>query len=149
MAEVTTKKTDSFAAAGRKLFLAKLAETCNVTRSARAANVGTQRIYDERLRSAAFRDQWQFALSEGYVRIETDQVAKALRGPRRNLTEAQAKAEAAADRINMQLLAMHKASVRGGPVASPQPTRSNAEIRAGLEARFKVMRDRLRDDAGE
>jgi hypothetical protein len=42
----------------RSLFLDHLAQTANVSASARAAGVGSSAVYAERRRSPAFRDAW-------------------------------------------------------------------------------------------
>lgn len=51
----------------RARFLDHLAETANVSASARAAGVASSAVYAERRRSPAFRDAWALALAEGYA----------------------------------------------------------------------------------
>lgn len=62
----------------RAHFLDHLAETANVSASARAAGVASSAVYAERRRSPAFREAWALALAEGYARLETDLLAEAL-----------------------------------------------------------------------
>ncbi|WP_432814112.1 hypothetical protein [Sphingorhabdus sp.] len=56
----------------RAQFLDHLAQTANVSASARAAGVKGSAVYAERRRTPAFRDAWALALAEGYARLETD-----------------------------------------------------------------------------
>ncbi len=55
-----------------KLFLAKLAETSNVTAAAKAAGVTTGQAYDTRRANSGFYRDWQQALCEGYDNLEMD-----------------------------------------------------------------------------
>ena len=65
----------------RSLFLDHLAQTANVSASAREAGVTSSAVYAERRRTPAFRDAWALALAEGYARLETDLLAEALQTP--------------------------------------------------------------------
>lgn len=56
----------------RDTFLAVLAETSNVTKSADAANVSPSRAYKVRREDAPFRRAWQEALCEGYDHLEME-----------------------------------------------------------------------------
>ena len=55
-----------FGPAAQKAFLAHLAQTSNVSASAKAAGVTTSPVYDLRKKSADFCAKWLAALSEGY-----------------------------------------------------------------------------------
>ena len=66
-------------AAARKRFLDHLAQTANVAASARKAGVNSDAVYSERRRLPEFRGEWAEALTEGYVRLETDLLADALK----------------------------------------------------------------------
>lgn len=152
-AEVATSgRPQGFTKARRAAFLARLAETANVSASARTAGVTTAIAYRERRRCAEFRAAWGEALGEGYVRLESEILAEALRRPDGRTPDATLKARAARTRLAMSLLTLHRAAVRGGlreavahPVAST-PVRSPADIRKRLEARFAEMRARMADD---
>lgn len=54
----------------RKMFLAELAATSNVTASARKARISTTRAYEVRRADATFYREWQEALCEGYDFLE-------------------------------------------------------------------------------
>lgn len=140
----------AFTKARRATFLARLAESANVSASARAAGVTTAIAYRERRRCAEFRAAWGEALGEGYVRLESEILAEALRRPVGRTPDATLKARAARTRLAMSLLTLHRASVRGerrgAPAPSLAPVRSPAEIRKRLETRFAQMRARMADD---
>ena len=140
----------AFTRARRDAFLARLSETANVTASARLAGVATGIVYRERRKCPEFRSAWAEALCEGYVRLESEILAEALRKPSSRTPEPVLKARASKMRLAMALLTLHRASVRGErretSVQSITQTRSPAEIRKRLEARFAEMRRRLADD---
>ena len=141
----------AFGRAGREAFLAHLAETSNVRASARIAGITPALAYRERRRSAAFRDAWARALAEGYVRLEGEMLAEALRRPNGRASDATMKAQAARVRLGMALLGHHAASVRGDrrPAAAATaalPGRKPRDVRARLEARFAEMRARAADN---
>lgn len=56
----------------RSLFLEKLAETSNVTASAKAAGVSPGRAYTVRREEPDFHAQWRAALLEGYEHLELE-----------------------------------------------------------------------------
>lgn len=55
-----------------ELFLARLAETSNVSASANEAGLGTATVYARRRSDPAFAQRWSDALAEGYDRLEMD-----------------------------------------------------------------------------
>ena len=57
-----------FGPAAQKAFLAHLAQTSNVSASAKAAGVTTSPVYDLRKKSEQFCAKWLAALSEGYAK---------------------------------------------------------------------------------
>src|SRR3546814_16815097 len=56
--------------ARRGVFLAELAQSCNVARAHEAAGMGRASAYLLRRRDPAFAAQWQQALEAGYERLE-------------------------------------------------------------------------------
>ncbi|HET9335124.1 MAG TPA: hypothetical protein VFO12_01810 [Sphingomicrobium sp.] len=61
-------------------FLATLAETCNVVRSARKAGVSANWMYRKRRIDAGFRLAWAAAVREGYARLELVLLERAMKG---------------------------------------------------------------------
>jgi hypothetical protein len=74
--EVRTRRK-LFGKERRQIFLGHLAATCNVMRSAAAAGVTVQCVYQRRMRDAEFRAEWQAALEQGYARLEAMLIAHA------------------------------------------------------------------------
>jgi hypothetical protein len=127
----------------RKIFLSHLAQSANVSASAREANVHSVTVYRERQRNAAFRTKWEAALAEGYVRLETELLGEALIPASGNVKDATLKARAQKYRLGMGLLASHRAAVRGeaAPEAKTK-TKGQSTARLRIEARFVQMRKR-------
>lgn len=63
-------RTRHFTKAKRKRFLDTLAETCNVSRSARAAGVAVSSCYRLRGRDSTFDADWGTAMEVGFKRLE-------------------------------------------------------------------------------
>jgi len=61
----------------QRIFLEHLAATCNVARSARAAGVTVECVYQRRMKDAAFRAAWNRALEQGYARLEARMLEEA------------------------------------------------------------------------
>lgn len=121
-----------WSAKAEKMFLDELAATANVRAAAQAAGFSTTAIYNRRKKWPGFAAEWDACLEQGYVRIETMLIAAAtdslsggnasasagegpppvLTGPAMTVSEA------------MNLLRLHRASVRGG---APQRYGSNAK----------------------
>lgn len=128
----------------RARFLDHLAETANVSASARVAGVGSSAVYAERRRSPAFRDAWALALAEGYARLETDLLAEALQMASARTADGTLKARAQKHRLAIALLSAHRASVKGG-AATPVPTPAKpdlATLKAQLILKLTQMRER-------
>ncbi len=94
-------------------FLDALAESSNITASARVAGLPANSFYRERRRNADFADQWHDALCEGFVRLEAELLADALVQPSALVKDATLKARAQKYRLGLALLAAHRAAVRG------------------------------------
>jgi hypothetical protein len=136
-----------FGPAAQKAFLSHLAQTSNVSASAKVAGVTTRPVYDLRKKSEQFCAKWLAALSEGYARLEANLLSEALSAPASNLKDSTFKQKQMKTRIGMALLAAHKATVRGSSTAAPSRSRDPKEVQARLEARFAAMRKRMGDDS--
>ena len=116
----------------KRVFLASLAETSNVTRSAESANVSTHEVYKLRRVDSEFAKAWQEALYEGYVNLEME-VLGYLRDPKPDHKMDVANA--------LRLLAAHKETF-----AKQQAVRANvtaAEVRASIDRKIAAMRERV------
>ena len=143
------KRGKTFGPAAQKAFLAHLAQTANVSASARTAGVTTRPVYDLRRKSEGFCTKWLGALAEGYARLEANLLAEALSPPASNMKDSTFKQKQMKARMGMALLAAHRATVRGvGATPAPSRSRDPKEVQARLEARFAAMRQRMSDDDG-
>lgn len=141
MALQETASVPRLNAAMRKVFLAHLSETANVSASARAIGVGTSSIYAERRRSAVFRTAWSAALQEGYARLEADMLHDALTSPSAKTSDATLKARTQKDRLRLALLAMHRTSVKAATNTSlPNVHEAAAPTKAHFIAKLFKMR---------
>ena len=61
-------------------FFETLADTCNVVRSAKAAEFSANWAYRKRRRDAAFRRGWAAAVREGYAKLELVLLERAMKG---------------------------------------------------------------------
>ena len=61
-------------------FLATLADTCNVVRSAKSAGFSANWAYRKRASDAAFRAGWARAVAEGYAKLELVLLDRAMNG---------------------------------------------------------------------
>lgn len=129
-----------FGPAAQRAFLSHLAQTSNVSASAKTAGVTTFPVYDLRRKSPDFCTKWLAALSEGYARLEANLLSEALSAPASNLKDSTLKQKQMKTRIGMALLA--------APKPAPSRSRDPKEVQARLEARFAAMRKRMGDDSG-
>jgi len=67
----------------RKMFLATLAETSNVTAAARAAGMNRAGAYDLKARDESFARQWKAALEQGYAELEMHLMRHTIEGTTR------------------------------------------------------------------
>jgi hypothetical protein len=129
----------------RGIFLDHLAETSNVSAAARAAGISTARVYQERRRFPAFQVDWHKALTEGYVRLETNLLAEALVAAGGTVSEKTIKARTQKYRLGMALLAAHRAAVRG-EVAYKAMAKPVGTAKKRIEAHLAEMHARMNDE---
>lgn len=130
------------------LFLDALAESSNVSASARAAGLPANAMYRERRRNARFAARWHEALCEGFARLEAELLSEALIAPSGNVKDVTLKSRAQKYRLGLALLAAHRAAVRGArlPVAGAAP---NAGAKARLVAKLEAMRAQAAAEVAE
>lgn len=139
-----------FDARARRAFLDHLAMTANVAASARAAGIAPHLAYATRRRNAEFASQWQAALTEGFARLESALLAEALSAVSGKVSDATLKSRAQKHRLGLALLAMHRASVRGGGKAAAlvEPKRDRA-MADKVAAKIRDMHNRMLAGDGE
>jgi hypothetical protein len=117
-APIIAQKT-KLSALEKNTFLAALSETANVSASARKAGLSTSKVYRERRTKTKFRELWMEALREGYIRLESDLLAEALRTPSAQISDMMLKARTQKQRLGTTLLTMHRQSVKAESIAKP------------------------------
>ena len=127
-------------------FLRHLADTANVTASARAVGMSEKGVYKLRMKSDAFRAAWASALTEGYVKLELMLLDRAMNGTRKAVWhggKTVGETTEYSERLAMQLLSQHRTSVMTG---APRGGReSDADLRARLAEKLDDMSRRLED----
>lgn len=117
----------------RETFLAKLAETSNVSKSARAAHVSTTQAYKVRRESAEFRERWHQALCEGYDHLEMEVLRRLREG---DLTTAEAgKFDFA---VALRILSAHRDTV--GAQKARQGDEDEEAVYASITAKIAAFR---------
>ncbi len=145
MAKAKVPKTDTprLNAATRKAFLAHLAQTANVSASARVAGIDGDAAYAERRRLPVFLAEWMDALGEGYARLEANMLAEALQPANGKTSDGTLKARAQKHRLGISLLTAHRASVKGPAAFSVATTKVDlGAVKAQLTLKLTQMRER-------
>lgn len=139
--------------AKRELFLATLADSCNVRKAAAAAGMTPSGVYQLRKRDAAFGDLWAEALDLGYERLETALLEHALIGV--NAIDVGAAIGTADDlpgpdmvsagalQLAMALLTKHRQGVERKPVTQRRratPEETDAALKKQLDALERRLR---------
>ena len=120
----------------RRTFLARLAETSNVTRSAESAGINTSTVYDLRRRDSEFAKQWLEALCEGYDHLEMDLLLFLRTGQ-----VAEGDASKFNPAVALRMLIAHRETV-----SRERARRVNveaAEIQASIELKVALLRERV------
>ncbi len=103
-----------WSAGAEAVFLEELAATANVTAAAEACGFSDTAIYKRRLRDPGFAAAWADALAHGYTRIEAMLIETATESLRRTPIAGDRPLPAVGFNDALNLLKLHRASVRGG-----------------------------------
>jgi hypothetical protein len=146
--KASKKAPPTWSAEKRSLFLAELAATSNVTKSAMAAGMSDAQVYAERRRTPAFREAWTDALSEGYARLEFMMLERAndallVTGKVTDEKLATNKMHEYSNKLALNLLTAHRALVRESR-AGAAPSRHTPNRVAGSKARLIAKLDEMR-----
>lgn len=120
----------------RSLFLESLAESSNVSQSARRAGIDPARAYRARRQEPQFAEQWLAALWEGYVHLEME-VLRRLREGDQKAKDAQRYDFANA----IRLLAAHRSTALEAGARNRDI--SAAEVRASIDRKVDEIKRRL------
>jgi hypothetical protein len=132
----------------RSRFLAELAATSNVTKSAMAAGMSDAQVYIERRRNLGFRDAWTDALSEGHARLECMMLERASdamsdTGAATDEKVAVNKMHEYSNKLALNLLTAHRALVREAR-SGAAPSRHSPNRVAGSKVRLIAKLDEMR-----
>ena len=133
-----------------QLFFETLAETCNVTEAARTAKVSLSYVYKKRLADAAFRAQWNRALTTSYRALELLLLERAFNGTEKIVTRRDGSEERLreySDRLGLSLLKMHSESVSEAEADANASHESADEIRERLIQKLKRLKARNDQEA--
>jgi hypothetical protein len=139
-------RADQWTIEKQELFVARLAETANVSASLVETGMSHAGLYKLRKRSATFRAAWDEALDLGYARVEAMLLDRALNGRRRVLREGVIVEEfvECSDSLALTLIAQHRKRVVEYRAAIAV-SRDNPER---LRERFMAKLQRLAKAAG-
>lgn len=123
----------------RQDFLDNLAETSNVSLSARMAKLTTSRVYKMRRQDPEFARQWLAALWEGYTHLEMEVLRRLREG------DQKARDSDKYDFANaIRLLNAHRENaVRA---QAEQRNVSAAEIRASIDRKVEAIRSQIQNE---
>ena len=120
----------------RGLFLDYLAESSNVSESARKANISVSRAYKVRRSEPEFARQWLAALYEGYLHLEMEVVRRLRDG------DQQTNSSDKYDFANaIRLLAAHRENAARAEASERNV--SAAQVRASIDRKVQAIRQQL------
>lgn len=123
----------------QKHFLDHLAESSNITASAKVAGINPSRAYLVRRQDAGFARAWLAALYEGYIHLELEVL--------RRLREGDMQA-ANADKYDfanaIRLLTAHRETAARAQAA--QRNVSAAEVRASIDRKVEALRRQVQEE---
>lgn len=118
----------------RRLFLDTLADTSNLTQSAKVAGINPARAYRVRRIEPEFARKWRAALLEGYENLELETLNR--------LRTGTAKDDSKFDIANaIRLLVLHRETVARQRAEEPAPAEEGSVI-ASINAKFTARRAR-------
>lgn len=124
----------------RQTFLARLADTSNVSAAAEAADISLSWVYKTRREDQQFARQWFAALCEGYDNLEMDLLHRLRSGEIKD-TDQRKYDNATAFR----LLSVHRQSVAREKAI--QEDDDEQAILASIDAKLDAMRERAHQNA--
>jgi hypothetical protein len=120
----------------QKTFLDHLAESSNVTQSAKKADVTASLAYLHRRQDAEFARKWLFALYEGYVHLELEVLRRLREG------DLQTEAKDKYDFANaIRLLNAHRENA--ARAQAEQRNVSAAEVRTSIDRKVEAIREQF------
>jgi hypothetical protein len=119
-------------------FLARLAETSNVSKAAKAAGISTATVYDLKRRNRAFAGEWRAALCEGYDHLEMELLCRLREGEIKRAAGAKLGVRTFDNPTSYRLLAVHREEVL--KARAQRANVSAAEVRASIERKVAALK---------
>ena len=122
----------------KRPFLAALAETSNVARAAKVAEIATSTAYDTRRKNREFAAKWRQALCEGYDNLEMDLLCRLREGEIKRAAGAKLGVRTYDNATSFRLLQVHRETV-----AREKGQRANvsaADVRASIERKVAALK---------
>ena len=132
-------KRKGFNSQQRSKFLAFLAESSNVTKSADHAGISPSQAYKLRRENPEFARQWLSALWDGYIHLEMEVLRRLREGDQK--TDESDKYDFA---NAIRLLSAHRDNAARAQAA--QRNVSAAEVRASINRKVEAIREQLRSE---
>jgi hypothetical protein len=137
-----------------EIFLATLAETCNLTHSARTAGRGSARIFrDLRKRDPAFAAAWAAVFLEAYDMLELEMAERARKGTVKDVFHngrKVARVRVFNDGMALRLLSLHRKSAERMRAADCAPRRDVKTMIDEIAARLaEIKAEQAARKAGE
>lgn len=124
----------------RKVFLAELAATSNVTASAKKAQISTARAYEARRQDAEFYREWQEALCEGYDHLEMNLLQRLREGEIKPASGAKRGTRVFDNATAFRLLIAHRETA--ARQRAIHENRNSDAILDAINAKIEKMRER-------
>lgn len=120
-------------------FLSYLAESSNVSRSAKFAGLSSATVYQRRRQDPGFARKWLAALYEGYLHLEMEVLGRLRDSP------ADGKTTEKYDFANaIRLLSAHRDNAARAQAAQRNVTA--AAVRASIDRKVEAIRDQVREE---
>lgn len=148
--QVAKKRRNAFGKARQEVFLEHLAATCNVRRSAEAAEVTDGCVFAKRRRDPLFRAAWDEAIETGLARIEAMLVEH---GGKTKPPEVRDGLELPPEPLDIELALHlwreHRKSLAGIPARrGPRQAAEWSEVEDYFIAKLKALKVRIGEEGG-
>lgn len=138
------RKLVRWSAKREEMFVETLAQTGNVSEAVRVSELSETNVYRRRRTSEAFRERWAVALREGFAKLETLMLERALAGTEKPVWHGGKQVgtiHSFDNRTCLALLAAHRGSVTGAVPMTAEI--GEAAMRAAVSARLAEMNLRM------
>ena len=141
MIQPRTARARAAAPDWKRPFLAALAETSNVARAAKLAEISTSTVYETRRKNRTFAKAWQAALAEGYDNLEIELLFRLREGEIKRAAGAKVGVRTFDNATAYRLLMVHREAV-----AKERGNKANvsaAAVRVELDRKIAALRAKV------